>query len=194
MVLPLDGPRRLFPLHRRLEAVHHDEGRGRHRHARNGAGCRGARQSQGPPSAKAAVRQRLLVYLGRPGEMAGASRHGPRPRGSLPPDDPGQDRALTLLRSKRKRNSTTITRPAPRIKDCCTLLVAVLMKLAGRKRSACNTMPSASRPGRNSFNAASTALVTATVLAPYCADTLIITPSWPSIAAPPMGGSGASTT
>jgi putative transposase len=70
------------------------EGRGRHRHARNGAGCRGARQSQGPPSAKAAVRQRLLVYLGRPGEMAGASRHGPRPRGSLPPDDPGQDRAL----------------------------------------------------------------------------------------------------
>src|SRR5215470_5338810 len=68
------------------------------------------------------------------------------------------------------------------------------MKLAGRKRSACNTMPSASRPGRSSFNAASTALVTATVLAPYCADTLIITPSWPSIAAPPMGGSGASTT
>src|SRR2546423_13951738 len=60
MVLPLEGPRRLFPLHRRLEAVHHDEGRGRHRHARNGAGCRGARQSQGPPSAKAAVRQRLL--------------------------------------------------------------------------------------------------------------------------------------
>ena len=45
-----------LPLHHRLEAVHHDDGRGRHRHARNGAGCRGARQSQGPPSAKAAVR------------------------------------------------------------------------------------------------------------------------------------------
>ena len=31
---------------------------------------------------------------GRPGEMAEAPRHGPRPRGSIPPDDPGQDRAL----------------------------------------------------------------------------------------------------
>ena len=54
----------------------------------------GARQGQRPPSATAAVRQWLLVYLGRPGEMAGAPRHGPRPRGSIPPDDPGQDRAL----------------------------------------------------------------------------------------------------
>src|SRR4029450_6290739 len=26
--------------------------------------------------------------------MAGAPRQGPRPRGSIPPDDPGQDRAL----------------------------------------------------------------------------------------------------
>src|SRR3954447_26626507 len=26
--------------------------------------------------------------------MAGAPRHGPRPRRSIPPDDPGQDRAL----------------------------------------------------------------------------------------------------
>jgi hypothetical protein len=60
MVLPLDGPRRLLPLYHCLEAVHHDEGRERHRHARNGAGCLGARQSQSPPSAKAAVRQRLL--------------------------------------------------------------------------------------------------------------------------------------
>jgi len=67
MVLPIDGPRRFLPLHHRLEAVHHDEGCGRHRHAQNGAGCRGARQGQGPPSAKAAVRQRLLIHLGRPG-------------------------------------------------------------------------------------------------------------------------------
>src|SRR5215831_9059279 len=66
MVLPIDGPRRLLPLHHRLEAVHHDEGRGRHRHARNGAGCGGARQGQRSPSATAAVRQWLLVYLGRP--------------------------------------------------------------------------------------------------------------------------------
>jgi transposase InsO family protein len=54
----------------------------------------GLDKARGPPSAKAAVRQRLLVYLGRPGEMAGAQRHDPRPRGSIPSDDPGQDRAL----------------------------------------------------------------------------------------------------
>ena len=63
MVLPVDGPRRLLPLHHRLEAVHHDEGRGRHRHARNGAGRLGARQSQGPPSTKVVVGQRLLIRL-----------------------------------------------------------------------------------------------------------------------------------
>jgi putative transposase len=60
----------------------------------NGAGCLGARQSQSPPSAKAAVRQRLLIHLGGAGQMAGEPRHGPCPRGSIPPDDPGQDRAL----------------------------------------------------------------------------------------------------
>ena len=38
VVLPVDGPRRLLPLHHRLEAVHHDEGRRCHRHARNGIG------------------------------------------------------------------------------------------------------------------------------------------------------------
>jgi transposase-like protein len=58
---------------RYLEAVHHDEGRGRHRHTRNGSACRGARQGQRPPSATAAVRQWLVVYLRRLGEMAGAS-------------------------------------------------------------------------------------------------------------------------
>jgi transposase len=34
-------PRRLLPLHHRLEALHHHEGRGRHRHA--GDGARGIR-------------------------------------------------------------------------------------------------------------------------------------------------------
>jgi len=38
------------------EAVHHDEGRGPSPPRSKCAGCRGARQSQGPPSAKAAVR------------------------------------------------------------------------------------------------------------------------------------------
>jgi hypothetical protein len=33
LVLPVDDPRRLFALHRRLEALHDHEGRGRHRHA-----------------------------------------------------------------------------------------------------------------------------------------------------------------
>ena len=41
MVLSLDGARRLLALHRRLEALHHDECRRRHRHARAGlAGVR----------------------------------------------------------------------------------------------------------------------------------------------------------
>src|SRR5262249_6624184 len=92
--LPVDGPRRLLPLHHRLEAVHHHEGGGRHRHARNGARCFRARQSQGAPSTKAVVRQRLLVHLGGPSEMDGAPQHGPRPRGSIPSDDARQDRAL----------------------------------------------------------------------------------------------------
>src|SRR5436190_13331358 len=94
MVLPVDGPRRLLPLHHRLEAVHHHEGRGRHRHARDGARCFRGRQSQGAAPAKVAVRQRLLLPLGGPGQMDEAPRHRSRPRRSLPPDDPGQNRAL----------------------------------------------------------------------------------------------------
>ncbi len=43
---------------------------------------------------KAVVRQRLLIHLGGPGEMAEAPRHRPRPWGSIPPNDPGQNRAL----------------------------------------------------------------------------------------------------
>ena len=64
LVLPVDRPRRLLPLHHRLEAVRHHESRGRHRHAPIGARCFRARQSQGPASAKAAVRQRLVLHLG----------------------------------------------------------------------------------------------------------------------------------
>jgi Helix-turn-helix domain len=44
MVLSLDGARRLLALHRRLEALHHDERRRRHRRARAGlAGVRARR-------------------------------------------------------------------------------------------------------------------------------------------------------
>ncbi len=48
-----------------------------------------------------------------------------------------------VLRSNRKRNRTTITSMPPRISESRTLLVAVLMKFAGRKRSAWIVMPSA---------------------------------------------------
>src|ERR1700704_6240656 len=41
MVLSVDRPRRLLPLYHRLEAVHHHEVRGRHRHARDDARCFG---------------------------------------------------------------------------------------------------------------------------------------------------------
>ena len=58
---------------------------------RDGARCFGGRQSHGAASAEAAVGQRLLIRLGRSGEMDEAPRHGPRPRRSIPPDDPGQD-------------------------------------------------------------------------------------------------------
>ena len=75
------------PLHHRLKAMHHDEGRGRHRYARNVVGCRGARQGQGLTSAKAAVRQ-------RPPHTSPTTSPNPCPRGSLSPYDPGQDRAL----------------------------------------------------------------------------------------------------
>ena len=59
--------------------------------------CRSMLQGSTKPgaaSAEAAVRQRFLLHRGRPREMDEAPRDGPRPRGSIPPDDPGQDRAL----------------------------------------------------------------------------------------------------
>jgi GNAT superfamily N-acetyltransferase len=39
-----------------------------------------------------AIRQRRLIHLRRPGEMDGAPRHDPRPRGSISPDNPGKSR------------------------------------------------------------------------------------------------------
>ena len=99
-----------------------------------------------------------------------------------------------VRRSNRKRNKTTITRMPPRTSESRTFLVAVLMKLAGRKRSAWIVMPSASRPGRSSSKAASTFSVTWSVSAAYCSARLRMTPRLPWTAAPPIGGSGASTT
>ena len=94
LVLSVDHPRRLLPLHHRLEAVHDDEGRGRHRHAEPGA-CRiRLRQRQGHASAAAADRQRPELHRRRPGRMALGQRHRSYPRRAQPSSDPGQDRAL----------------------------------------------------------------------------------------------------
>ena len=99
-----------------------------------------------------------------------------------------------VRRSNRNRNRTTITSTAPTISESLTLLVAVLMKFAGRKRSLWIVIPSASSAGRSSCSAASTFCVTLSVSAAYCSATLRITPGRPWIPAPPIGGSGASTT
>src|SRR6185437_9623809 len=69
LVLPIHRARRLLPLHRRLEAVHHDEGRGCHRHARTGTAELGAAPGRDPAPA-AVVRQRLQLHRHRPGQMA----------------------------------------------------------------------------------------------------------------------------
>ncbi len=58
LVLPLHYPRRLLPLHHRLEAVHHHEGRGRHRHAEPGAHLIRLRSGDRASAAAPAVRQR----------------------------------------------------------------------------------------------------------------------------------------
>src|SRR6476660_9773281 len=70
LVLPVERARRLLPLHRRLEAVHYNEGRGRHRHARPSAADLGFARGHAGTAAQAPVRQRFELYRGRPGQMA----------------------------------------------------------------------------------------------------------------------------
>jgi len=66
LVLSVNDPRRLLALHHRLEAVHHDEGRGRHRHV--GAGSAGFRNGSGHGDAPtpSAIGQRVELCLRRP--------------------------------------------------------------------------------------------------------------------------------
>ena len=66
LVLSVNDPRRLLALHHRLEAVHHDEGRGRHRHV--GAGSAGFRNGPGHGDAPtpSAIGQRVELCLRRP--------------------------------------------------------------------------------------------------------------------------------
>ena len=55
LVLSVERARRLLPLYHRLEAVHHNEGRGRHRHARSGAAGLGIVRGQDNTAAAAVV-------------------------------------------------------------------------------------------------------------------------------------------
>ena len=64
LVLSVERARRFLALHHRLEAVHDDEGRGCHRHARPGAAGFRAGSGQGRSPAAAAVRQRSELRLG----------------------------------------------------------------------------------------------------------------------------------
>ena len=91
----VDHPRRLLALHHRLEAVHDDEGRGRHRHA--GAGAHGIRAAIRPGSStnRACSATTAPVYVS--GDLAkwlDDAGHGARSRRALSSADPGQDRAL----------------------------------------------------------------------------------------------------
>ena len=54
----------------------------------------GLRPGRRAPQAASAQRQRVLLHLWRSGRMAGGSEDGSRSRGTVPPANPGQDRAL----------------------------------------------------------------------------------------------------
>ena len=94
LVLSVERARRLLAIHRRLEAVHDNDGRGRHRHARPGAAGLRPGSGHGRSPATPLVGQRLELHLGRPRQMARPPEHEPRSRRALSPHDPGQDRAL----------------------------------------------------------------------------------------------------
>ena len=111
LVLSVNDPRRLLPLHHRLEALHHDESRGRHRHV--GDGSAGLRVGSGycDASTSSAHRQRVELRLRRPGRMARAAAHATCAWCALSSDDAGQNRALAS-RSRTASCSRTIICPA----------------------------------------------------------------------------------
>ena len=89
LVLPLDDPRRLFPLHRRLEALHHHARRGRDRHAGTrprGFGLRHPRKSSTGRGSSATTARPMSPAISHGGSRARASptsmarRTIPRPR------------------------------------------------------------------------------------------------------------------
>ena len=75
LVLSVNDPRRLLALHHRVEALHVDERRGRHRHV--GARSAGFRvgSGYGDPSTSSAIGQRVVLRLRRAGQMARAAGH-----------------------------------------------------------------------------------------------------------------------
>ena len=85
LVLLVDRARRLLPLHRCLEALHHDESRGCHRHLGVGSAGIGAGPDQRGTSASSAIRQRAELRLGGVGGMARQTRHAAYPRRALSP-------------------------------------------------------------------------------------------------------------
>src|SRR3954454_20793842 len=94
LVLSVDYPRRLLPLHHRLEVMHHHAGRERHRHAQPGTRRIRMRQLQAHAAAAAAFRQRPVLHRRRPGRLALGEKLEAYPRIAQPPPDPGQDRTL----------------------------------------------------------------------------------------------------
>ena len=94
LVLSVDHSRRLFPIHHRLEALHHHEGGRCDENAQVGVGSIRMRRRQCRPQTEAAQRQWFILYLRRSGRLARKPGHGPRPGRTIPPANPGQDRAL----------------------------------------------------------------------------------------------------
>ena len=85
MVLSVDRARRLLALHHRLEAVHDDEGRGCHRHARTWRCRLRGSTKPGSPTGPGCLSDNGSSYIA--GDLAkwlDDQRHGSRPRRSLP--------------------------------------------------------------------------------------------------------------
>src|ERR1700730_16149056 len=116
LVLSVNDPRRLLALHHRLEALHHDERRGRHRHVEAGSAGFRVGSGYGDASTSSAIGQRVELRLRRPGQMARAAGHATYAWCALSSDDAGENRALAsnaqephpareLLSARRSRSS-----------------------------------------------------------------------------------------
>ena len=66
LVLSVNDPRRLLALHPRLEPLHHDESRGRHRHVEAGSAGFRVGSGYGDASTSSAIGQRVELRLRRP--------------------------------------------------------------------------------------------------------------------------------